>query len=280
VKMMILIDHLNASNVEQAFTGLRYLMQGGVIKRYLYDPTDPLYEVATATEGHSRTIYGLTAAGRLLVLCSEGAYPNQGLTLYQATQLLQQNGAVVAFDGGSGGDMTCVLDGQSLLTPENPGGAERYLPAVFCISAKDGTTMSETFDYFAYTSSEPKHAIRVGPDVTQAYIANPNPIWFGGTPAKGKATAADVFTLPQDLIYNGAVVGLKGDIWRKVYDNNGHAVDGWVADIHMGKSTLSKVFIPAPSPTTKIIESLTIEPAPGTVFTWLYSDGTTDKKVI
>jgi len=70
-----------------------------------------------------------------MVLTTRGAYPNQGLTLYQVADIMVQHGAVIAFDSGGGGDVTEVINGILTNVPENPGGAERYLPQFVLIYA-------------------------------------------------------------------------------------------------------------------------------------------------
>jgi len=136
----IVIDHRTTANVTQALSGVRYLIQNRVIKAYLYDPNDPLYDPATATEGHARSIHGKNAAGYHMVLQSEGVYPNQGLRLVEAAEIMKQYGAVTAFDSGGGGDVTCIMDGVSLIVPENVYNGvhfERALPQAFLIYAEE-----------------------------------------------------------------------------------------------------------------------------------------------
>jgi hypothetical protein len=74
-----------------------------------------------------------------MILQSEGAVYNLGLKLKEAAQLMKEYGAVIAFDSGGGGDVTTLLDGVSLTTPENPQGAERYLPQALLVYKKDST---------------------------------------------------------------------------------------------------------------------------------------------
>lgn len=127
------IDHKPVAGVVQAFTGLRYLLMDGQRNPAFVDNG----------EGHSRKVFALNAAGQLMELSTEGAYPNQGWTLTQCLEFLQARGAVVAADFGGGGDATCWADGKLLLTPENSGGRERYLPQVFLVYAK-GASMNGT----------------------------------------------------------------------------------------------------------------------------------------
>ncbi len=117
-----IIDDQPRANIKHAFTGLRFLVRSGVI--------NPLLD---GTEGHSRKVFGLKASGNLLELSVEGFYPNQGWTLPDCAQFMQEHGATIAADFGGGGDATCWADGELLLTPENPNGLERYLPNVFLV---------------------------------------------------------------------------------------------------------------------------------------------------
>ncbi len=130
------IDHVYEPGAMQALSGLRYLVLNGIIPPYL-SGTEPQY-----TEGHARSIHGVNSAGHHMVMQSRGVYPNQGLTLKQAAEIMKQYGAVTAFDSGGGGDVTCILDGESLIVPENVINGvhfERALPNVFLIYAKEST---------------------------------------------------------------------------------------------------------------------------------------------
>jgi hypothetical protein len=130
----VAIEHQYKTGVVHALSGLRYLMEGGVIKSYL-DGSEPQY-----TEGHARSVHCVNAQGYHMVMQSTGVYPNQGLTLKQCAEVMKQYGAVKAFDSGGGGDVTCILNGQSLIVPENIYNGqhfERALPAVFLIYAQE-----------------------------------------------------------------------------------------------------------------------------------------------
>jgi lysozyme len=129
-----LISHLNGVNVLQSFTGLRYLL--GTLAN----------STSWNSEGHARTCFGLDAAGNVIILVSEGVHPTttyfDGLTLFEARDVLKEYGAVIAFDGGGGGDTGGVLDGVDLVKPENiVNGVNvyRYLPMTLCFYAKEGT---------------------------------------------------------------------------------------------------------------------------------------------
>jgi hypothetical protein len=254
-----IINHINVINPSYAFTGLRYLIRDGVLQPYL-SGTEPQY-----TEGHSRTIYGVTASGELLVMCSEGAYPNQGLTLYQCALIMQQYGAVSAFDGGGGGDMTCILDGQSLLMPENPDGAERYLPAVFCVMTKKGTPMTMRYEATAKgdnTKLRPNHNTVTDFNPIQSFIA--------GTKFYG-----DVLWIADAI--NKDSSQYVGDKWLQTDPTH------WVAIIHRGVEicTLIDHGETPPPATEKVLKAfdLHIEAEAKTAKeTVLYTDGTSEVK--
>jgi hypothetical protein len=127
----IIVDHrLQTANISQGFSGLRYLMEGGTIKTYLYG-TEPQY-----TEGHARTCFGITKEGKLAIFLSEGVYPNQGWKLWEVAELLKANGVLTAFDGGGGGDTDGMFEGGSLVLTEtivNGVHAHRLLPMTFCV---------------------------------------------------------------------------------------------------------------------------------------------------
>ena len=133
------IDHKDRLGVRQAISGLRYLIRDGVIQGYL-SGTEPQY-----TEGHSRAIDGLNSAGHHMRLSSAGIYPNQGLTLLQAAQVMKQYGALVAFDEGGGGDVTEAINGVLQNIPEdisNGAHVERRLPQI--LLAYTGGSMNGT----------------------------------------------------------------------------------------------------------------------------------------
>ena len=135
----IILDHrVQSANIKHAFTGLRYLIENGAINQLL-----------DGTEGHSRKVFGVDAAGHLLMLSVEGAYPNQGWTLPYCAEFMKAHGAIWAADFGGGGDVTAWADGKLLLLPENINpttGAhfERYLPNVFLVFTKGIDTMNGT----------------------------------------------------------------------------------------------------------------------------------------
>lgn len=134
------IDHQEIYN-KPYISGLRYLIRNGIIESSL-SGTEPKY-----TEGHSRTIEGITADGKHIQMVSEGKYPNQGLTLRQAAEVMKQYGAVVAFDSGGGGDSTLYMNGTVLNKTEdisNDINAERAIPQILLIYPQENNMANGT----------------------------------------------------------------------------------------------------------------------------------------
>ncbi|HEY5731780.1 MAG TPA: GH25 family lysozyme [Anaerolineales bacterium] len=247
------IDHREISNVKHAISGLRYLVQDRVVKSYLYG-TEPKY-----TEGHSRSIDGLNADGHHMRLTSEGAYPNEGMTLLQVAEIMIEYGAVVAFDEGGGGDSTAVMNFELINTPENPGGVQRYLPQFLLVYAENGDDpMPSEYRYEAVSSS--RISIRADHSVYADRLRTED----AGVVMMGD----ELWVAPAD----GDLVK-RGDSWLNL--GNGE----WVAVIHLGRRycTLKDngPIIPPPSPDpgsekriVSILESKRI--------VVLYDDGTQD----
>jgi GH25 family lysozyme M1 (1,4-beta-N-acetylmuramidase) len=225
------IDHTVKERVWQALSGLRYLVRMGIVQKYLYDPSDPLYETATATEGHARSIHGLNASGYHMLMQTEGVYPNQGLTLNQCAELMRDQGAVTVFDSGGGGDVTCIMNDQSLIVPENIGQSERFLPNVLLIYAKE-SNMS-----YRYTAIALGDGTRLRTDHT---------VNVGYTASYKKLTIFD-----GDLVWTAPADGLNvkaGDQWLEVKNIDGVIATGWVAIKHLGL-TICSLIDHQPAPT-------------------------------
>jgi len=229
------INHQPMSGVKHAISGLRYLINDGALRSYLFG-TEPQY-----TEGHSRSIHGLRADGHHMVLTSEGVYPNQGLTLKQAAEIMKEYGAVIAFDSGGGGDATVVIDGILLNKPEdisNGVNVERRLPQILVAYANTGEPMS------TYTVTAPALAtVALRPD------HNTNNTSILDIP-KGTVMQSDtIFTATTELRNSaGTVYQMAGDRWARVVFNSRA---GWVACVHKGMviCTVTENVPPAPTDT-------------------------------
>ena len=207
------------TNVKGLVTGLRFIVVGGTLPVYLFG-TEAQY-----TEGHARSIHGLTADGKHLILQSTGAYPNQGLTLRQAAEIAIQYGAVTAFDSGGGGDVTCILDGQSLIVPENINTAtgahfERPLPQTLLIYTRG-----------VQTPIMPTYTIKAKADLTKVYST------AAGAGQIASINVADV--VKADTL--GAFI--------HITSKNGKALSGYV-DATKVVATLDPVVVPPPPPPT------------------------------
>ncbi len=218
------ITNISPSNTEQAITGIWWLMREGVIEPNLYTTAEPRY-----TEGHSRSVHGLTPDGYHLVLTSEGKYPNQGLTLLQCAEIMKQYGAFVAFDSGGGGDTTVVVEGIRLNTPEdivNGENVERRLPQVLLAFTETGEEMATRYE-----------AVAVGDGTRLRSDHNTAAAVVLSYPTGTKFHGDTLFVATQELRNSSGVVYQKvGDKWLQVKDVNGNAQAGWVAIIHMGQT--------------------------------------------
>ena len=99
-------------------------------------------------------------------------------------------------------------------------------------------------------------SIRTGPGVRNPKLPAPSGDLISGNVALAGATQDDVFIYPADVpdsTQTSGFIARSGDTWRKVYQNNGVPVSGWIAEIHLGQTLLSKILIPGteppPSPT-------------------------------
>ncbi len=103
--------------------------------------------------------------------------------------------------------------------------------------------MTET--YYKLTSTVPAEyrVIRQSPIRTSMEIGRLQAGWV----AKAGLAESDVFVFPADQFEGSTKIAAKGDIWRHVYDNNGKPIDGWMAQVHLGKSYLSVVMIGTPT---------------------------------
>ncbi len=256
----IFIDHINRNDTQQALSGLRYLIRLGVIQSYL-DGIEPQY-----TEGHARSIHGLRADGFHMVMQSEGVYPNHGLTLKQAAEIMKQYGAVTAFDSGGGGDVTCILNGQSLIVIENIFNGqhiERALPATLLIYEKDipMTTRYEATAKGDNTKLRPNHNTVTDFNPIQSFIAGTK--FYGDVLWVADATNKD----------SSQYVG---DKWLQT--DPAH----WVAIIHRGVEICTLIDhgeAPPPTP-ADWIETTTQELAPGSIVTTLWHSGKVDKYIV
>ena len=119
-------------------------------------------------------------------------------------------------------------------------------------------------DYWELKSNTTStRSIRSGPGIRHAKLTT-NGDLFAGRIAKAGATAEDVFTYTEnvpDAGIPGGYAARAGDVWRKVYENDGRPVSGWIAKIHLGTTLLTETFRdmtpdpePEPEPTPTLPE--------------------------
>ena len=227
------IEHKNLAGQYEVTTGVRYLVVAGEVASYLYG-SEPQY-----TERHARSVDGIDGNGHVMRLTVDGEWPDKGMLLRECAELMRSFGAVKAFDTGGGGDSVEVINGEVTSIPADRDGngnpAERRVPQFLLAYVKEPSMT----DYYEYTALG-NRAIRTGPGATYGRIASGSD-FLTNTKAKGGATAADRVTLTAETA--PPVQGMAGDVWVKVYDNNGRAVDGWTAYIHRGVAQITQKLI-------------------------------------
>lgn len=63
-----------------------------------------------------------------------------------------------------------------------------------------------------------------------------------------RAYSGDYYVYQNDVYINGVIRAKAGDTWWRTYEVNGVSYAGWVAEIHLGKTYLTKTFFPSTPP--------------------------------
>lgn len=234
-----------------AISGSAQLLQGGGYGNFTDDlPPDP------------RTCMGWTADGkRVFWLTVDGRGASQGMTKRECADLLQSYGAAYAVNLDGGGSTTKVqkINGvQTIVNQPSDASGERYVANHWGIKFT-GVEPMPTTDYYEYTALG-NRAIRTGPGATYGRIASGSD-FLVNTKAKGGATAADRVTLTAETA--PAVQGQAGDVWVRVYDNNGKVVEGWTALIHRGVEQITQRLITVASPLFATLDITVTDPNTG-----------------
>ncbi len=122
-------------------SGLRYLVQAGVNKIPV-DGTEAKY-----TERHARSVTGLSTDGVLIHLTVDGDYPDKGVLLWEAAEIMRSFGASTAFDQGGGGDSVEVVSGAVVNVPDDDTNGvhhERKVPQTILCFVDNGGSMPTT----------------------------------------------------------------------------------------------------------------------------------------
>jgi GH25 family lysozyme M1 (1,4-beta-N-acetylmuramidase) len=97
----------------------------------------------------------------------------------------------------------------------------------------------------------------------RAETTYPNPPHILGTRigqinagSSAKANVTDFYRYTEDIIISGEIRARIGDVWWKVYESNGVAISGWVAEKHLGQTLLTVTLpeLPPPVLPTLIVE--------------------------
>jgi hypothetical protein len=64
---------------------------------------------------------------------------------------------------------------------------------------------------------------------------------------QGKGIPADTYKYTSDKNVNGVLRAKAGDIWHHANEANGYLIDGWVAEIHLGKRYLEVIEVGSPA---------------------------------
>lgn len=110
-----------------------------------------------------------------------------------------------------------------------------------------GIPMPEQYFELTSTVTSEYRVIRKSPSKASIEIGRMQAGWK----ARAGVTSQDVFVFSADAFEGTNKIAEKGDIWRRVFENNGRPIDGWMAEIHLGKRYLNVTMVgstPPPPP--------------------------------
>lgn len=226
-----------------AISGSKLLLENGTYGNFI-DDLPPAPRTVFGWNGAGSKFYWLTIDGR-------GAGGSLGATLRESADLIKSFGAVFAVNHDGGGSTTKVekVNGIQTILNVPSDGAERYVANHWGVKFRLGGTPMPTGDYVKLTTTLSR-AIRLNYRVDAARIVS-NSDFLVNTIAKAGATPADTYTHIVDYFdKNGVKIGYAGDVWVKVFENNGVPVEGWMAKIHKGIPQITAELITT-TPTTQ-----------------------------
>jgi hypothetical protein len=95
-------------------------------------------------------------------------------------------------------------------------------------------------NYYDYIATTGNRAIRVSYGATSPRISAYSDFWLN-THALGGALPEDRHTLTASEAV--ALQGLAGDVWVKLYANDGHTIVGWTAKTHKGAVQITEKLV-------------------------------------
>lgn len=102
--------------------------------------------------------------------------------------------------------------------------------------------------YEIKSNTSNSRSIRTGPSVTSPKLTQ-NGDLFPGNIAKSLSADGSVYVFPSNVSNgSGGFFAHVGDTWRKLFENNGVPIDGWIAETHLGVNMITKQLITAPLP--------------------------------
>ena len=223
----------DASGLYNAVSGTRLIVRTGS------------WTGATDGQLHPRTAAGVTLDGKLLLAVVDGrSTQSRGATLPELASLLIEFGAVTGLELDGGGSSAMWAKDQIVNHPSD--GQERAVINHLVITGD--WTMSDYFEIKSNSTSS--RSIRTGSAVTFSKLGT-NGDLFTGKIAKAGAGPDDVYVYAADVpnvSFPGGFAARKGDTWRKVFENDGKPVTGWIAEIHLGQTMITKTLISSPTP--------------------------------
>jgi hypothetical protein len=222
-------------------SGIRYLIEGGSVKDYLEDPNNPDYNQVL----HPRTGIATHVDGRFMIVVVDGrSETSAGCTLLDLARLLEEFGAYNAFDADGGGSSALWVGDKIVNIPSD--GAERaVVNHILLFYEEENPPMPETYLELTPNVSGEYRSVRDDSNY-QVHIEG-DKIGQINAFSTGKAVLGSSFTYTEDVISDGSnpdvpagnLVAKAGDIWHAVFEANGNAIDGWAAEIHLGRRYLN-----------------------------------------
>ena len=230
-----------------AISGSKLLLQNGTYGNFV-DSLVPDPRTVLGWNNNATKIYFLTIDGRSTL--------SGGMTLKESADLIKAYGATFAINLDGGGSSTQVIklnEVQTIINHPSDYNGERL------VANKIGIRFKNTGGQMSYwevknTDQTATRTIRTSYGVTYPRIPIDNVApdeskLFYGKIAKAGVLAEDKYTYTQNVPNgSGGYYALTGDVWLKLFENDGKAIVGWIAEKHLGTMMISKTLIEDPDP--------------------------------